>query len=1063
MLLASAFRHTDTIVALVDADSGAFLDVNPAFERRLGHARDEVIRRRPVDIGLWPDRQTRAAVWSRLRVNETVHALAVRFAGRDGSPRPGRLSCEYLELAGRRCILCLLEDLGPGASGAEVPRASVARESYRALFLAAAEGIYRSLPADGFIDANPAMARLFGFDDVDALLALDLAGMSALYAEPGRREQLRALVETEGSFANQRSEIIRADGRRAWISENCRAIRDPEGNIAFYEGSAIDITDALAAEAALRQSEALYKIVVDNCRDGVYLIQRGIVRFCNQAMADILGTTREALVGCEYMTLIHPEDLAEQAARRAAREAGSTEPQRYEVRVRRADGRYVSVAVNADAVQYEGDIASTGVMRDVTAERAQREALESAEWRYRQLFEGSPIGLFKTHVDGRVLEANPALLRMMGYASTEELARAGVRMHDIYLDPEERRQVLAELSRVGQLHDREVRMRRRDGGVMLGSVSARVSIDPSGQPSEITGSVVDMSARRAMEEALARSEARYRTLVEQSQVGVFLYDGDRFVYANQALESMFGYPAGRLTTIEMRRLIAPEHVAEADERARRLRAGEQIPAEFDVGYLRADGGRFWARVSARPIDVDGVPHLTGMVLDITRHREAERRLRFHATHDALTGLPNRLMFQEALERTIEQSRREQRHDYAVLFLDLDGFKLVNDSLGHAAGDLLLVTLAEKISTALAGEAMVARYGGDEFTILPNGPCDGARASAIAREVIALFDSPFDIGEQGAWSSASIGIVLGRPEYRTPTQILRDADTAMYRAKAAGKSGFMLFDETMHGAARARFQLESDLRAAHRGSQFEVYYQPLVRLADGVILGCEALVRWRHPQRGLLAPGEFMQVSEEIGLIAQIDGWVLETACAQVVDWQRRFPAFAGLCLNVNLDDRQMGSPVLVDEVGAVIARTGMQPALLSLEVTETIFRSDRQQAERTLNALKSLGVALVVDDFGTGYSSLDSFAAAPFDALKVDRSFIQDMETNARHRAIVRTIVAFAGDLGLALTAEGVENPGQCALLQELGCRTGQGYLFAPPLAAGAFATLLAEGRPLSS
>ncbi len=1061
MLLASAFRHTDTIVALVGADSGAFIDVNPAFERRLDRAREDVIGRRPVDIGLWPDRQTRAAIWSRLRVNETVHALPVKFAGSDGIARPGRLSCEYLELDGQRGILCLLEDLGPCA-GAETQRTPVARESYRALFLAAAEGIYRSLPADGFIDANPAMARLFGYDSVDALLALDEARMAALYLVPGRREQLRALVEAEGSFANQRSEIVRADGRRAWISENCRAIRDPAGRVAFYEGSAVDITDALAAEAALRQSEALYKIVVDNCRDGVYLIQRGVLRFCNQAMADILGTTRAALIGCEYMTLIHPDDLAAQAARRAAREAGSTEPQRYEVRVRHADGHYVGVAVNADAVFYEGDIASTGVMRDVTAERAQREALEAAERRYRLLFEGSPIGLFKTHVDGRVLEANPALLRMMGFDSTEEITRAGVRMHDIYLDPEERRQVLAELTRAGHVHDREVMMRRRDGSTMLGSVSARISIDGAGQPSEITGSVVDMSARRAMEQALARSEARYRTLVEQSQVGVFLYDGERFVYANHALESMFGYPPGRLSSIEMRRLVAPEHIGEAEERGRRLRAGESIPPEFDIGYLRADGGRFWARVSARPIDVDGVPHLTGMVLDITRHREAERRLRFHATHDALTGLPNRLMFQEALERAIDQARREQRHEYAVLFLDLDGFKLVNDSLGHAAGDLLLVTLAEKISTALAGEAMVARYGGDEFTILPTGPCDRARASTMAREVIALFDAPFDIGEQSAWSSASIGIVLGRAEYRTPTQILRDADTAMYRAKAAGKSGYVVFDETMHGAARARFQLETDLRAAHRGGQFEVHYQPLVRLADGAILGCEALVRWRHPQRGLLAPAEFLQVAEEIGLIAQIDGWVLETACAQVVDWQQRFPAFADLRLNVNLDDRQMGSPALIEEVGAVIARCGIAPALLSLEVTETIFRSDRQQAERTLHALKSLGVTLVVDDFGTGYSSLDSFAAAPFDALKVDRSFVQDMESNPRHRAIVRTIVAFASDLGLALTAEGVENPGQSALLQGLGCLTGQGYLFAPPLAAGAFAALLAEGRPLT-
>lgn len=1053
MQFAQAFRLTSTIVAVVRADSGAFADVNAAFERRIGFSREEVLDKRPIDIRLWPDMQIRATIWARLRVGEPVHEMPLQFADRGGAVGHARLSCEPFDFEGERYILCLLVEHEGDTAGAPPPSAS--KRSYRALFMAAAEGLYRSLPGGGFIDANPAMARLVGFEEVDSLLALEPAAASALYLRDSRRAELRALIEVAGEYANQRSELRQANGGVIWISENCRAIRDPDGRIAFYEGSAVDITDSLAAEAALRQSEALYKVLVDSCRDGVFLIQRGRVRFCNQAMADIFGYTREALTGREYMAMVHPEDAAAQAERRRQRESGSTVVQRYEVRVQHRAGHYVTVAVHADAVHYDGDIASSGVMRDVTEERRQLHAIEDAERRYRELFEGSPIGLFKTHLDGRVLEVNDALLIMLGYADGEEFRILQPRMTDIYLDPGERAGVLAELARSGEIRDREVRMRTRAGGHIIGSVSARAFLDQDGKPTEFAGSVVDVTRRRQMAEALARSEARYRTLVEHSEVGVFISTGERYVYANRALTAMFGHDEATLVQLDFRQLVAPEYLTEAEARLHLLRGGEVVPSEFETCYLRRDGSRFWARVSCSPIDIDGVRHMTGMVLDITRHREAERRLRFHATHDPLTGLPNRLMFQEALERVLRKAIESGRHDYAVLFLDLDGFKLVNDSLGHAAGDLLLVTLAEKISDALSGDAMLARYGGDEFTILPHGACSIERASALARRVIGLFEAPFDIGEQVAYSSASIGIVEGRAEYRDPVQILRDADTAMYRAKAAGKSGFVVFDETMHGAARARFELETDLRAALRAGQFEVYYQPLVTLADGSLIGCEALVRWRHPERGLLLPGEFLPVVEEMGLIAQLDGWVLHSACTQVVAWQRAFAGHAQLRLNVNLDDRQMGSATLIDEVAEVMRLTGMRPQCLSLEVTETVFRADRERAERTLGALKALGVGLVVDDFGTGYSSLDSFASAPFDALKVDRSFIRDMETNPRHRAIIRTIVAFAGDLGLDLTAEGVESAAQSRLLQELGCLSGQGYLFSPALPADAFEQLL--------
>ncbi len=1059
--LIDAFRGSRALVAVLRLRDGAFLDVNPAFERETGHARVEVLGRRPYDLDLWPDLDVRAKIWGGLRGEGRVVGLPIQFRCRDGRVREARLDCELIEAADDDGPLAfaLIRPLGPAPDAAHGGDADPG--TYRALYLAAAEGIYRSLPGGGFIDVNPAMARIFGFATPDAMLRASAADTLALYADPAHGRALRARLLAEGRIEQVRSQVRRTDGSLIWISENTRVVRDAAGAVLFLEGSVVDISDRLAAEAALRQSEVLYKSLVDHCRDGVFLIQRGVVRFANRALAEMLRMPLDRLIGASYLDLVAPEDRAPQARRRAERESGSRALQDYAVTVLRGDGTRALFGVLADAVEYEGDIASTGVMRDITEERRRLSELAEAERKYRDLFVNSPVGLFRSSLDGTILEANPRLAQMLGYDTPEALKRAAPTMDDLYAEPDTRPDVVRNALLAGRIEPLRMQVRHASGALIWIEATARIETDADGRPVCFDGSVQDITARMDAELALKRSEAKYRALVEHAQVGVFISRGDRYVYVNRTFAAMLGYSEDALCAIPFRRLVAPEAMAGAAPRIAAMEQGQRLQSDYESCYLHRDGSRVHVTVSLGEVDVDGVPHMTGTVRDITRHRQVEQRLKFNASHDSLTGLCNRAQFQDRLGERLGAAQAGGRFDYAVLFLDLDGFKLVNDSLGHAAGDRLLVSIAGQLSAVLSEEALVARYGGDEFTILPGGPCDAARAVDIAQRVLALFERPFDIGDHTVFSGASLGIVLGSAEYRSPDQVLRDADTAMYRAKASGKAGYVIFDEAMHAAARARLQLETDLRLALERNEFRVHFQPIVSLRDGWIQGCEALMRWQHPVRGLLPPSEFLQVAEEIGLIAEMDLRALADACRQVAEWQRRHPTFAGLRLHVNMDERQLARPRLDHEIRAILDASGLAPASLSLEITETVFRDTPGMTGDTLQSLKALGVSLVVDDFGTGYSSLESFAASPFDALKIDRGFVRDMESNPRHRAIVRTIAGFADDLGLEITAEGVETPGQAALLDALGCEFAQGYLYARPLPGEGFAALLDRAETL--
>jgi diguanylate cyclase (GGDEF)-like protein/PAS domain S-box-containing protein len=1049
--IASAFSDSASPIVVLDGVTGVLVDVNRAFEHEVGWRREEALGRSPVELGLWPAESTRVRLWTLLRSAGRIGNENIEYRTRSGETRLGRLTAETYRIETRPFFLFILHQ---EASVAGESVQAMARGSYRSLFNDASEGIYRRLPDGGFIDANPSLARILGYASVEQLMKHRVrdSGFDYVERELGHRNAAR-LARGE-RIEQERSQIRRQDGKIIWISESAHAVTAADGRVLFHEGSIVDISGHVEATAALRESDQLYRAVIEHSHDGVFLIQSGVFVYVNAALAHSLGYAVAELIGREYMELIAPEDRSAQAARRTMREAGSRETQRFEVTLLAMDGSRRVFEISAAGVEYRGGIASTGIARDVTEQRIQDLRLREAERRYRELFDRSPIGLFRASVDGTVSAVNLPLARMLGYADEASICMGDASIEQHLVDSSIRDGLVERLRAEGVIEGFETTVIRADGSRMQVEARLVLDVDPDGKEC-VLGSVVDVSDRAEAVVALAQSESRFRSLVEHTHVGVFVARDDRFTYVNPAFATMLGLQPNDLMGQGVWDRVAPDHAERTRQWHSFVTAGARESVDFETCLIRGDGAQRFVVVTISVLPMEGVRQLTGTVRDVTAHRLTEMRLRFHATHDVLTGLPNRLHFNQRLQATIAEARHFSRYDYAVLFLDLDGFKLINDSLGHAAGDRLLVVIAARLTEAMGGDALLARYGGDEFTVLPLGRCDRLRGEELARRLLSEFGDPFVVDGQKVYSGASVGVVLGHADYRLPDQILRDADNAMYQAKAKGKASYVVFDETMHAAAEARFRLETELRPALRRGEFRVHFQPIVDSVTGELTGFESLLRWVHPERGLVAAGEFLPVAEEAGLLAEIDWWVLERTCERLLEWQRRWPRARRLRANINISERQLSDPSLPMAVSQILRRSGIAPGMLTFEVTENAFRNGRERAAEALAALKGLGVGLVLDDFGTGYSSLASFTDSPFDGLKLDRSFVVDMVANPRHFAIVKMIVTFAEALGLGLTAEGVETRDQAGMLAALGVRRQQGFLYSPALEATAFEQML--------
>ena len=555
------------------------------------------------------------------------------------------------------------------------------------------------------------------------------------------------------------------------------------------------------------------------------------------------------------------------------------------------------------------------------------------------------------------------------------------------------------------------------------------------------------AAKHASE--LQESERRFHSAFTHASIGMALVavDGE-VLQINAALSGLLGYGDGEIVGRRLREFVIAKDVRLLDERLARVVEHEVDRMSAELRCRHRDGNEVWVALHCAFFSdlKSSAPCLIVQAQDVTARRSAETRLQHIAYHDGLTNLPNRTRFNECLQHAIERSHSGAQHPFAVLFLDFDRFKIVNDSLGHRAGDQFLVQVGRRILEHVRANDLVARLGGDEFAILMNDIENESQAIRLAERLQEALRTPFLINGSEISTSASIGITYSGFGYRTPDDVLRDADIAMYKAKAQGKARYAVFDASLHAQVTEQLHLENDLRRAIENEQLTLVYQPIFRLSDGKLTACEALVRWNHPVRGAIAPKTFIPIAEESGLIFQISNWAIEKSCQQLRAWRAQSPDLGSITMHVNISGYDLCQKTFADRVTKSLLRAGVLPHQLTLEITESILMDRLESARETMSYLRNLGVALSVDDFGTGYSSLSYLSTLPINSLKVDASFVQKLATNANDTEVVRAIVMLGRSLKKSVIAEGIETPEQLQLLRDLGCELGQGFHLSRPV-----------------
>ena len=917
-------------------------------------------------------------------------------------------------------------------------------EWFKALVQHTSEGFVTIGPGTTVTYASPAVERILGrsADELLGTSGLELlieedrdrvaGGLVSILAKPGHmvREQVRIEHPTEG---------IR------WIEAgavNLLENPDIEGIVVTFR----DVTDGRVAGDALRASEERFKALVQNSSDVVLILdEEANVSYASPSLERVFGFTPDEVLGTPGTDFMHPDDLELAMENMAGVIATPEVPRTAEARVRHADGswRWVEAhLLNLLQDQHVRGIVAT--MRDITERRRTESALRDSDARFRAVVDNSRDVTAILNADGLIAWGTPKVEAMLGY-TVDELV--GTSAFDL-VHPDDLEDATTEFARTlggdYEMYPLPVRARHKnDEWVHVEVLASDIRSDP-GSPEGIILNIRDASWRVEAEEVERRSEARFRALVQYSSDGVVVIGADGTTsYASPSIDRIFSRSAEQLMEENGLDLVHPDDREMVTTELAMLidRPGETITRE--LRSIDPGGNTRWIEATVvNMLDNPDVQGIVANVRDISERKAMEGRLEHAATHDPLTGLPNRALLHDRLQQAFARAKRSKR-SVGVLFLDLDNFKLLNDTHGHGFGDKALVAVADRIAAALRVGDTVSRFGGDEFIVL----CEDIRsldeAQEIAERLHFQVTGPMVVEGVEMFVETSIGVaVTGDPETE-PDDLIRDADAAMYQAKDRGRGRVEMFDSGFHELAVERLDLESALHRALERNEITVSYEPVLDLRTNRIAGLEATPLWDHPDRGLLAADQFLEAAEETGVIVPIGVWLLEEACRTAWHWTTDLRPDEPLRLGVNLSSRQLDDPELIDEVERVTTVSGIDADQLHLEIPEGVLIADVDRTAKTLEALSRQGVHISVDDFGTGYSSLSYLRRFPVDQLKLDAAFVDETSGNEGNAAIIGAIIRLAHTLGMKVTAEHIQTGPQLEELRRLGCDYGQGPLLA--------------------
>ena len=1045
-IAATAFEAHQGIV--VTDVGGTIVRVNPAFSQITGYLPEEAVGRKMSFLRsgkqsedfysrMWEtinkDGTWQGEIWNRIK-NGEVHPHWVTIATvRDAGNAITNYVGTYTDLTDRQEALTALQT----------------REAwFRGIFENTHTGIASTDDKGRVTSFNEAFRAMLGYD-AETLGRMNFGEFT--HSDDLKLESVffnEILAGTRDHYQITKR-YIASDGRVIWTDLSVAAVRGEHGTVENFVAVIHDISERRAAEQLLTES-------ISGFAEGFTIYdENDRLVLCNEAYLDFYTTTRDLIVpGASFAEIVRKG-----AERGQYEEAIGRVEEWVQERVRihqEADGSHLEQLLDDGRwlliVEYRtpsGFIVGNRI--DITARKLAEAALKESHDAFHRVLETTLDGFWQLDKQGRLLDVNPAYCRQSGYAREELLG-----MHAFDLEAKESaKETAGHIRRV--LEDGsdqfESMHRRKDGGIWHVETSATYQAAADGQFFVFLRDITDR--QRSAE------DLRIAATAFESMEGMMVTDvGGVILKVNKAFTEITGYTAAEIVGRTPQMLQSGRHDADF-YREMWETIGRAGGWQGEIWDRRKNGEVYpkWLSISAVKSDEGEVTHYIGTHLDITERKKAEAKIEELAFFDQLTGLPNRTLLQDRLKQATTSSSRTGSYG-ALLFIDLDNFKTLNDTLGHEMGDQLLKQVAQRLTLCVREGDTVARLGGDEFVVILANLSMNEREAAAGTEtagekILAALNKVYSLGIVAHHSTVSIGATLFKGASTSNDELMKQADLTMYKSKEAGRNTIRFFDPAMEIAVKARTALESDLRSAVVAQQFLLHYQ--AQVADGKVTGAEALVRWKHPDRGMVSPAEFIPLAEETGLILSLGHWVLETACTQLAGWAAR-PELAHLTVAVNVSARQFSQPDFVDQVLAVLKSTGANPLRLKLELTESMLADNVQDIIEKMFSLKAKGVGFSLDDFGTGYSSLSYLKRLPLDQLKIDQSFVRDVMSDPNDAAIAKTIVALAQSLGLGVIAEGVETEAQRDFLASFGCHACQGYFFSRPLAPEGFEAFVKQG-----